>query len=298
MGTTMSPTLAALLCVAACCSACCSAAFTIGPAGDVVDAFGRTRLFHGVNAVEKAPPFLPPTGPTNTVNSLGPDDAAQLAALGLNVVRLGVLWQGTFPDARGIVNATYLSDVRATISLLNDAGIATIVDMHQDVLARTTCGEGLPPWAHDLALQLAAFDANSSRAFPWPLPYPDLAPDPATGVPPLEACQSHGFGEYYLTAESQAAFSSLYAADDMIAAFAEHWAAVAAALKGAPGLLAYELINEPMPAVPRNGSAARALSDAAVLLPLYDAVHQAIRENDNATIVMFEPLVLDSREAE
>ena len=115
----------------------------------IVDELGRARVFHGVNAVEKlGPSFLPSSGAFDLARSLGRDDAALLRGWGLNVVRLGVMWPATMP-AEGVVNATYLSLAREMIEALAEFGVATIVDLHQDVLSPYTCGEGVPDWASE-----------------------------------------------------------------------------------------------------------------------------------------------------
>ena len=48
-----------------------------------MDDQGRERLFHGVNAVYKIAPFVPPTGAFDPDTSLGPADVAFLQANGL-----------------------------------------------------------------------------------------------------------------------------------------------------------------------------------------------------------------------
>ena len=70
-----------------------------------IDDDGRARFFHGVNAVEKLPPFHPALDGFDPVRSLSAVDAARLSGWGFNVVRLGVMWQAVVPDASGQVNA-------------------------------------------------------------------------------------------------------------------------------------------------------------------------------------------------
>jgi len=50
-----------------------------------------------------------------------------LNALGMNIVRLGVLMVGTMPEARGVVDESYLADAKTMIEALNDKGIFTLV---------------------------------------------------------------------------------------------------------------------------------------------------------------------------
>ena len=101
----------------------------------IVDEEGRARFFHGVNAVEKVGEYLPSRGSWDPRNSLNERDAADLASWGLNVVRLGVMWPGTFPANASWVNATYLASVKSMIEMLHARGVWTLVDLHQDVLS-------------------------------------------------------------------------------------------------------------------------------------------------------------------
>ena len=108
-----------------------------------VDAQGRQVIFHGVNVVYKVDPYIPSSGDFDSQNSLNDEDIANLKKWGMNFVRLGVMWEaverteGTYDDA-------YLDKVEQLINKLGDAGIYTLVDAHQDVFARSMCGEGVP----------------------------------------------------------------------------------------------------------------------------------------------------------
>jgi endoglycosylceramidase len=74
----------------------------------------------------------------------------------MNLVRLGVLLVGTLPSPSppGVANATYLSAAADTVRLLAERGVATLVDLHQDVLSPYFCGEGLPDWAVQKGLDM------------------------------------------------------------------------------------------------------------------------------------------------
>jgi len=62
---------------------------------------------------------------------------------GFNFVRLGVMWEAV-ETAPGVYNDTYLTEVDTLITKLGKKGIYTLVDAHQDVMARKICGEGMP----------------------------------------------------------------------------------------------------------------------------------------------------------
>lgn len=62
---------------------------------------------------------------------------------GFNFVRLGVMWEAV-EQQEGVYDDAYLDQVEVLINNLGAAGIYTLVDMHQDVFARSICGEGFP----------------------------------------------------------------------------------------------------------------------------------------------------------
>ncbi|CAI5958156.1 unnamed protein product [Closterium sp. NIES-64] len=124
--------------------------FHVDPSsGRIRDAYNRERVFHGVNAVFKGPPWHPPVLDSfHPELSFSPADFAILQTLGLNVVRLGVMWPGVHP-ARGETNATYLHVMKRMVRQMRAAGIYTLVDFHQDVFGSRFCGEGAPSWLFD-----------------------------------------------------------------------------------------------------------------------------------------------------
>ena len=108
-----------------------------------VDQTGRQVLFHGVNVVYKVDPYIPSIGEFDSQNSLNDEDIANLKKWGMNFVRLGVMWEAV-ERSPGVYDDEYLDKVDAMIQKLGDAGIYTLVDAHQDVFARSICGEGIP----------------------------------------------------------------------------------------------------------------------------------------------------------
>jgi endoglycosylceramidase len=53
------------------------------------------------------------------------------------------MWAGAEP-VRGVYNETYFDIMHTLIQKLADRGIYTLVDVHQDVLAKQFCGNGAP----------------------------------------------------------------------------------------------------------------------------------------------------------
>lgn len=62
---------------------------------------------------------------------------------GFNLVRLGVMWEAVERQP-GVYDYGYLKKINDLINKLGEKGIYTMVDAHQDVFARSMCGEGMP----------------------------------------------------------------------------------------------------------------------------------------------------------
>lgn len=268
---------------------CLCGDFLVDPSsGMFVDSMGRRRIFHGVNAVQKLPPFIP-SEVDDLLRSLNQNDMAKLQGWGMNVVRLGVFWSAVMPS-KDQVNITYLSEIRNLITSLASFNISTIVDAHQDVLNSFMCGEGMPNWAFFEALDNVGFNyTDPSQAFPKPQHFElDRNED---GTPSYQDCLKNEFFSYYLTWQNEAAWSALYHNLPTTQLFGDYWEAVVIALKGTPGLLGYELINEPWPA---EDPVKIAFSDSKNLLDFYTHLSERIRQVDDSTIIFFEPLTVDT----
>lgn len=280
-----------LLLLLVCAWAPASAFVRVNPATQMFeDASGRTVVFHGVNAVYKQAPWLPSTGAWDAAGSLNEQDAAQLAAWGFNAVRLGVMWPGVAP-ALGAVDAAYLARVRGVVRTLAGHGIATLIDLHQDLYSRMFCGEGAPDWL-----------VRRGAWLPFPVPAlggESYAVDNNTLYPALEQCLSHVFSDYYWSQAVGQAFQRLYDNDggdqDALVAY---WTAVAAAFANESAVVGYELINEPWagdvytdPILIVPG-----MADKMYLAPMYTRLHQAIRAVDDRHVLFFEKCVANPLE--
>ena len=73
------------------------------------------------------------------------EDAALLASMGHNTIRLGVLWAGLEP-VEGQYNMTYLDQIKICVDTSEQYGLCPVLDMHQDVFNRRFCGNGVPDW--------------------------------------------------------------------------------------------------------------------------------------------------------
>ena len=264
------------------------------------DLDGRSLMWHGTNFVNKGAPFYP---------EITGQDITTMKELGMSVVRLGVMIDGVFPvGAQGekpVINATYLETIESIVSNLWSNGIASILDLHQDVLGSRICGEGTASWM---------LNSSLLHSLPFPEPLTGLfanhsKPDPATGgwTPPIDChtvgpLKSIGWSEFYMTDACGKAFQQMYDLDPakgpLGSVFALHWEAVASKMAHHPGVLAYELLNEPW--VGDHLGEPALLLEAGVaekrnLEPFFTALVAKIRSVDPDTMVLYAPAEVNNR---
>ncbi len=243
-----------------------AAAAAPGPVGHqgrwLTDDQGRVVYFNGVNLVAKTP------GQTPADMGFGDDDAAFLVANGFDVVRLGTTAASLMPQP-GVLDETYLDSFVHTIDVLTARGLRVLVDLHQDGWGPTLGSDGFPGW-----MTLTHGAKNTGTSFPL----------------------------YYVTNPAiQAAFDSFWANEkgpdgvplqDQVATM---FKALAGRLAGHPGLLGYDLLNEPWP-----GTTWQACANPGPGCPAQDAnldayhrrMTKAIRAEDPKTMIFGEPYVL------
>ena len=233
----------------------------LGTAGQwIVDMDGRVVILHGVNQVYKSPP-LTPGG-----NGFGDDDAAFLAANGFTSVRLGVYWSEIEPQP-GVYDFGYLDSVRETIAALKAHGIVSVIDMHQDLYNQEIGGHGAPDWA----TLFNPKDSDTSHPFPF--------------VYALNPAQNQAWDAFWTNEKADGI--------GLQNAYARMWQTVADYLGGTPGVVGYEIMNEPWPGSSWLGSLlGDSHFDTQSLTPFYDQVISAIRSVDSSTTVYYEPNVL------
>jgi endoglycosylceramidase len=234
----------------------------LGHAGRwITDATGRVVTLHGVNEVYKLAPYYP------AVSGFGDDDAAFLAANGLDAVRVGVIWKALEP-APGVYDDAYLSQIAATVDTLARHGIVSMLDFHQDLYNERFQGEGAPDWAVQ----------------------DDGLPNPPLGFP----------GNYLGNPALQRALDHFFNNDPgpggvgLQDRFAAAWAHVAERFRSNVNVLGYEVLNEPFPGTTWAQCA------NTVGCPIFDAkltaferrVDTAVRRVDPRTLVWYEPNVL------
>ncbi|HUO47366.1 MAG TPA: cellulase family glycosylhydrolase [Acidimicrobiales bacterium] len=203
---------------------------------DLTDQWGRVVVLHGVNAVYKRPPFELYADP-GTAWNFTQTDAADIASLGFDVVRLGIIWQGIEPGTLGpndprictpgpahdpgqwneAVAQAYLDRVARTVAALARYHVYTLLDMHEDVYSTAFGGEGAPMWAVCTSgLPIGHLPGRWSNTYA----------DPALGVAVRHFWTNDVGGD--LQGEYQRA-----------------WKAVATRFAGNPWVVGYDPINEP-----------------------------------------------------
>ena len=213
--------------------------------------------------VYKVAPYYPAAA------GFGNDDAAFLARIGFNAVRVGVIWKAVEPEP-GVYDDAYLNHIAATVKTLARHGIVSLLDFHQDMYNELFQGEGAPDWA------------VQDDGLP---PVPEAGfPGNYLEMPALEHAYDHFWANSPGARRGRARRTATPPPGAMSRSASEATARV----------LGYELFNEPWP-----GTGYAAVPDPS-RLPGFDAkltafdrtVDAAIRAVDRRTIVWYEPNVL------
>lgn len=211
------------------------------------DAQGAVHILRGVNATgdAKVPPFMPLRDPTQ----LDP-----LQAWGMNVVRLIFIWEAYEPKP-GRYNKAYLDYVTRVAHWAWQRNIFTIIDFHQDGFSRVLlsgCGEGFPAWTIAEGIEQHAPD-NGERCALWP-------------------------ARTLFDRDLEAAWRGFYAnVNDARSHFLEMTRRVAQRMSEVPGVIGYDLLNEPLG------------EENTELMRLYEDEENTIRSADPQAILFVSP---------
>lgn len=247
-------------------------AATGGSPAVITDVNGRQMLLRGVN-VNQLVDYYAPTPGRATVRPLGDGDFAAMAALGFDVVRLGISWSELEPT-RGRYDQGYLDRIRATVAMAARHGLYTVIDMHEDA------------WGPAIAAPAGTVCPSGST----PVLGYDGAPAWATLTDGAARCQTLSRD---LTPATARAFSAFYHDSDGIQTeLVRTWAMLARTFAAEPSVAGYGLLNEP-------GLGEDPPATSSVLLGAYEnravqAIRQAERQASGGFphLVFVEPSVL------
>jgi endoglycosylceramidase len=217
-----------------------------------VDAGGGTVVLRGVNVAAnvKIPPYAA---------ALRPEQFDPLRDWGLDVARLLFTWEAYEPSA-GQYDEAYLDQYLLAVRALRDRGLYVIVDFHQDAFSRHSvggCGDGFPAWT-----------------IPWWLP---------RAAPRNDAsCQSWSTAmivDLGMHASWNAFHSDFAGVKTRYLAMLHR---VATRLAREPGVLGYDMMNEPWG------------DEATEIDALYAAAASALRSAHGDCILFVSPHALTS----
>jgi len=137
--------------------------------GRIVDAFGREVLLRGVN-VNAFVEYWAYDPDLFTNYPFSDDDAEAMAGMGWNVVRLLISWSRVEPEP-GVYDEAYLDQVEAAVRRLEQRGLYSLIDLHQDAWGPTLAarpdedcaGIGEPAFGWDGAPDWATLDGEAPR---------------------------------------------------------------------------------------------------------------------------------------
>jgi endoglycosylceramidase len=190
----------------------------LGHAGRwLTDASGRVVVLHGLNMMDKFPPYLP------EAQGFDDADATFLAREGFNGLRLGVDYAAVEPRP-GVYSSGYLNALAREVRMLARHGIVVLLSSDLNCWSDAFGGQGMPRWMAETG---------------------GLAPNPA----------GQGFPACYITpsAAQDRVWARFYANDPgpdglgLESEYVRGWARIAARLKGARNVLGYDTLNEPWP---------------------------------------------------
>ena len=257
----------------------------------------RYAIFHGVNVVVKLPPFIPDTEKFDPYFSFTDEDIQILKRLGINLVRLGIIWE-SIEYAPGQYNSTHLEKMSEIVSELEKENITVIIDAHQDMFSRLFCGEGAPKFYTETMTYAKDCNTNIiSRLFGLLTACIPLSTNNwrynEDGLPEIEDCIAGSFIDYHKSPELMSVYDSFFKNENgVLDAFVNFWKFVAQKFKGRKNVLGYDLWNEPWASNLWTDlkSLIPGYIDNHILLDFYSKIDSGISEIDPDYTMLFEPI--------
>jgi endoglycosylceramidase len=215
------------------------------------DADGRVAILRGINARVDGVfdvSFADGRVALEPLPVLTSDDCRRMRELGFDLLRLPINWSGVEPRD-GEIDDGYLSRVDAAVQCAAGAGMVTLIDLHQDAYSKEIGEDGAPLWA--------------------------ISPPPTM----LREGPLTDLGDRRSSLQVTAAFQTFFGSGDpsgLQARFHTMLAHVAAHFADDPGVVGFELFNEPV---------ARDDDVIAFEVAAAEAVHRAAPRK----LIFFEP---------
>jgi endoglycosylceramidase len=224
----------------------------------VTDDDGRWLIFHGINVISAAK-----SDPLRVGGTTKEDFLHISKQWGFNAVRLLIFWDGIEPQ-KDQYDQEYLARVRQRLDWCREAGLAVILDMHQDLYSIQFGGDGAPEWA--------VRDDGQSFTYqtPWELNY--LQPAVRASIDNFWI-KEKGYPElqdHFINALCVA-----------VEALADH-----------PAVIGIDLYNEPTMASLRGFLR----FERCYLTPFLQRAINAVRQNDHDLWIFFEPAALGTNQ--
>jgi endoglycosylceramidase len=208
----------------------------------LVDALGRTVFLRGVDAGgrSKFAPYVPFDFASGQYASALNAYMSRAQSWGIDAMRVPFTWAALEPT-EGTYDQAWLSMYAQLLASAWSHGIYTVIDFHQDVYSEVYCGDGFPSWT--------------------------VANPPA----PHHDCPNWEL-EYFDDSDVQAAFDAFWNnTTGLYPKYLAAWDTMIARFKDMPGVIGFEIINEPGP------GAAGANFESATLTPFYTKVATHMR---------------------
>ncbi|MEO5689818.1 MAG: cellulase family glycosylhydrolase [Burkholderiaceae bacterium] len=238
----------------------------------IVDASGARVTLRGFN-VNQLGDYFHRDPALATVQALTEQDFADIASLGLNVVRLTLSWSLLEPEP-GHVSQAYLERIRQALAWAKAHQVRVLLDMHQD------------GWS----ASVGAPAGTRCRAGADPMTGWDGAPAWATLTDATPPCMVSGRD---LAPNVSRAFQSFYVDRDGVQTRLVHdWQVLAAAFGDDTTIVGYDLLNEP------NFGEQPPIASTLLLSNYYARAIAAIRAGEAqrphgyAHLVLLEPSIL------
>jgi endoglycosylceramidase len=264
--------------------------------GKFVDENGRERIFHGVNVVYKVPPYIPSDNEFDPFLSFNDRDIMYMKEYGFNLVRLGIMWEAV-EISPGIYDHGLLEKYLNLVNKLGQNDIYTIIDSHQDILSRQTCGEGIPLFYIESINHDKDCSGSLLKKFLnligvcKPINEYGFRRD-EKGLPLIEDCQKHSFAVYNTSPEITSLYSKLYNNEQgFLDKYIAFLSVVAKKFKGNEYILGFDLWNEPFPGGLFDNpihNLTPGKPDDEQLIPFYRKIDESLRKIDEDYVMMYE----------